>query len=221
MLYYNNNTTELIDITASMVTGFDNTYVSESSKVLTITYNHFTTTLSYTIAEVKVVELTLTQNFKNEYYVGESIVLTGGLLTATYNNDTVEENIVVTAQMISNFDTNSAGEKTMTITYKTFSITYDYTVIPIELESIELTTLPTKTVYTYSSNETLDLTGAVITFYYSDGTTETRNPATNDFRVSGFSTAFTGEYTITIKLRYTDFQVTFTYTVVEAPAASE
>ena len=219
LLTYNNGTTEIIDITASMVSNFNNAYVDGTQKSLTITYNHLTVTLNYTIKEVTVVSLTLTNNFKNTYNVGDSINVDGGLLTATYNTDLVEENIVVTGSMIAGFDTATAGDKTMTITYKNFTIEYNYTVVGVELVSIELTTNPTKTTYYLGdADSALDLSGGIITLHYSDGSTKTMSTTDSQIRASGFSTYSVGEKTITLSLKKTTFKVTYNYTVVEAPA---
>lgn len=221
LLTYNNGTTEIIDITTSMVSNFNNSYVDDTQKSLTITYNHITVTLNYTIKEVKVVSLTLTNTFKNQYNVGDSINVDGGLLTATYNTGLVEENIVVTGSMIANFDPSTAGEKTMTITYNNFTIEYSYTIVGIELVSVELTTNPTKTTYYLGdADSALDLSGGVITLTYSDGSTSTISTTDSQIRASGFSTHSTGEKTISLKIRINSVlhTVTYKYTVVEAPA---
>lgn len=123
--------------------------------------------------------------------------------------------------MIANFDPSTAGEKTMTITYNNFTIEYSYTIVGIELVSVELTTNPTKTTYYLGdADSALDLSGGVITLTYSDGSTSTISTTDSQIRASGFSTHSTGEKTISLKIRINSVlhTVTYKYTVVEAPA---
>ena len=222
-LHYNNGSSEVIPITLEMTSGFSKNYVSDEEKTLTITYNTRTTSLKYKTLKVAVTSLTLTQGFKTTYFEGDNIDLTGGRLTATYNNGVVQTNIVITDSMIANFDTSEAGSFKMTIKYDNISIEYDYTVVGVELVSIELTTAPTKTTYYVGdSSFNIDWTGAKITLHYSNGTTEVIKPnkiATN-FSITNFSTTEVGENKV-MTLTYTknkSFTITCTYSVVEAPA---
>ena len=222
-LHYNNGSSEVIPITLEMTSGFSKNYVSDEEKTLTITYNTRTTSLKYKTLKVAVTSLTLTQGFKTTYFEGDNIDLTGGRLTATYNNGVVQTNIVITDSMIANFDTSEAGSFKMTIKYDNISIEYDYTVVGVELVSIELTTAPTKTTYYVGdSSFNIDWTGAKITLYYNNGTTEVIKPnkiATN-FSITNFSTTEVGENKV-MTLTYTknkSFTITCTYSVVEAPA---
>lgn len=222
-LIYNNGDTEIIPITNAMVSGFNKQYTGENEKTLSITYWGFTTSLKYKTLKISVTSLTLTNTFKTEYFVDDYIDVTGGKLTATYNNGAIKTDIALTTDMISNFDTTEAGSFEMTIEYDDFQITQAYTVEGIELESIELTSAPTKTTYYVGdSSFNIDWTGAKITLYYSNGTTEVIKPnkiATN-FLISNFSTTEVGENKV-MTLTYTkntSFTITCTYSVVEAPA---
>ena len=216
-VYYNNNTSQVVDITASMVSGFNNTYVNENEKTLTITHLGFTTTIKYKIIRITVTALELTQPFKTEYFEWEEINLTGGLLKATYSNGSVKENIVVTEAMISEFFADTVGTSTMYITYETFTIECKYTIKAIEAISIEVTTQPTKTTYYVGDLlSSLDLTGCVITIYYNNGTSDTISATDLKVTKTGFTTYEAGEKVLTLK--YGKFTTTLTYTVVEQPA---
>lgn len=75
------------------------------------------------------------------------------------------------------------------------------------VSSIAMKTQPTKT--TYSVNDELDVTGAVITATYSDTTTEDVNVTAA--MCSGFDSSTTGEKTVTVT--YESKTTTFTVTV--------
>jgi hypothetical protein len=76
----------------------------------------------------------------------------------------------------------------------------------IILESIAITTSPTKTVY--ARGETLDITGLVVTGTYTDATTKTETVTTEN--VSGYDKDTSGEQTLTVTIggKTTTFQVT-------------
>ncbi len=83
--------------------------------------------------------------------------------------------------------------------------------IPVTLTSISLSTMPTKTQYVQMQDK-LDLTGAVLTLTYSDGSTKTVSVAANT--VTGFSNATLGEVTLTIT--YEGKTTTFQVTIIKA-----
>ncbi len=110
---------------------------------------------------------------KTAYYVGDELDLTGASITATYNNgDTAD----VTEQCTFTPEDGaflSADDTTVTASFTdgevTKTATASITVTPIALSSIAFTANPTKT--SYQDNETLDLTGAVVTATYNNGDT--------------------------------------------------
>lgn len=72
-------------------------------------------------------------------------------------------------------------------------------------DSIDITTEPTKTSYTYGDN--LDLSGMVVKAYYSDKTSKT----ITDYTVSGYDPTKVGKQTVTV--HYLDMTDTFDVTV--------
>ena len=71
--------------------------------------------------------LALTTDFKNEYIIGESLEVAGGILT--YTDETGKETyIAVEADMITGFSTEVVGERNMVITYSDLTILYPYSV---------------------------------------------------------------------------------------------
>lgn len=64
----------------------------------------------------------------NTYTVGGTLDVTGGKITVTYSDSTTAD-IDMTSDMISGFDTSSAGKKTATVTYSGQTVTFPYLVI--------------------------------------------------------------------------------------------
>lgn len=70
--------------------------------------------------------ITLHTSFKTEYYMGESLDLTGGILDYTVGTNT--SNIAITSDMISGFTSQAPGTRQLAITYRNFTCTIPYTV---------------------------------------------------------------------------------------------
>lgn len=109
---YEDGTSESIDITAEMLSGFDTS--TPGTKQVTVTYEGVSVTVEIVVeapaspAPEGSLELVEWQMI---YLVGEA--LAGNLTIRTQSG----ELIPVTAAMISGFDTSTAGEKTVRITY--------------------------------------------------------------------------------------------------------
>ena len=96
---------------------------------------------------------------------------------------------------MSGFDSSTAGEKTITVTYQdkttAFTVNVKEAAPVVTLESITVSG-PTKT--EYEIGDELDLTGLVVTAHYSTGDEAT----VTGYEVSGFDSSTTGEKTITV-----------------------
>lgn len=125
---------------------------------------------------------------KTNYFIGEPLDVTGGKVTVTRQTGP-DEIIDLTANMVTGFDSETAGTKTLTITYQEKTTTFDVTVSEVTLTKIEWKAEPTKK--SYSVGESLDVTGGVITATYSDNSTKDIT-VTADM-VSGFSSAAVAE----------------------------
>ena len=68
-------------------------------------------------------------NLITEYYMGEDLILEGASVRFYEDKDSKEyETIPLTREMVTGFSTDTAGSRTMTITYKTYTTKLDYTV---------------------------------------------------------------------------------------------
>ena len=168
----------------------------------------------YTVEEGAVeltgIEIT-TAPTKTNYYVGDTFVADGLVVTAKYNNNTSEPVTDYTtdaAEVLS-----AAGEdKDVTVTYQEKTATFKVNVTAVALESIAVTTLPTKT--TYTVGEEIDLTGIRITATNNNGSTfEVTEGYTTDAEAVLATAGANKDVTVT----YQEKTATFTVTVNEAP----
>ena len=151
---------------------------------------------------------------KTTYYLNETLDLTGLEVTAYYTAGKAAE--VVTAYQVFGFDSsvvNPALDVTVKYVDKTATFTVSVEEEVVVLQSIRVTTLPTKT--TYYVNESFSQAGMVVTAYYSNGTNRVVSPT--GMSVPPFFDP--GEKTITIMYNEGDNwkQDSFTVTVLPLP----
>ena len=144
---------------------------------------------------------------KVEYRYNEELDLAGAKINLVKENGDKTE-VDVTAEMVSGYNKQTLGEQTVTVTYLTFTTTFQVTVVDY-ITGITLKSAPTKVVY--EQGDELALAGAVITVTKASGATEDVN--VNATMVTGYNNAQLGEQTLTVT--YQGFTATFTVTVNE------
>ena len=199
-LTYNDKSTEVIDMTASGVTtsGFSNSTVGE--KTITVTYGGKSTTFKVNVVAKSLSSIKVSTNPTKTTYIQnyETLNLTGGKITLTYNDKTTEvKDMTASGVTTSGFSNSTVGEKTITVTYGGKSTTFKVNVVAKSLSSIKVSTNPTKTSY-IQNYETLNLTGGKITLTYNDKSTEVKDMTASGVTTSGFSNSTVGEKTITV-----------------------
>ncbi|MCR5637211.1 MAG: bacterial Ig-like domain-containing protein [Clostridiales bacterium] len=172
------------------LSGFDSGAAGE--KTVTVTYWGKTAEFKVAVKDNPLIKLLITeQPEKTEYYIGEKLDATGLKLEAEYENGTKEA--LTEGFELSEFDSSTAGEKTIAVTYKGKTVEFTVTVKSNKLTALTIVEQPEKTVY-YIGEE-LDLTGLKLKAEYEDGTEKT---ITEGFETSGFDTKTEGEQTITV-----------------------
>jgi uncharacterized repeat protein (TIGR02543 family) len=143
------------------------------------------------------------QPAKTKYAPGETLDLTGLVVTATYS-DTTTGTVTVTLENITGFDPDTEGEQTLTITYGGTTTTFIVTVIGVS--KIEVTAQPSKT--RFAIGEPLDITGLEVTATYNDNSTGI--VMLTPEHITGFNPNLEGEQTLTITYggKTTTFKVT-------------
>lgn len=194
--YFNNGTSDTVELKTEMVSGFDNTKVG--TQTLTITINGKTTIFDVEIIEKTVVAVSVaTKPTKTEYLEGkDNLDLSGGQLRVTYDNGKsklvsfTDENVTVTG-----FNKNKPGTQTLTVYFEGFTAKFDVTVIAKSVKNILISSLPNALSY-LEGTEKLDVTGGLVKITYNNGTTETV-PMTEDM-VSGFDLNVVGSQVVTV-----------------------
>ena len=166
LVYYMDGTSEYIDITEEMLSGYDMSNAGLQN--VTVTYRN--KEFSYQINVVQrpnLLSLTLlSQPDKTEFVRGTSFDFTGCQVFATYDNG-MNETIDVTPNMVTGININTSGEQTATFEYFGQSVSFNIKVVPVKVTSIEVISLPNKT--TYVEGQTPNYAGLKIKAVYNNG----------------------------------------------------
>lgn len=179
---YNDGTSEVIDASMDMISGYDVNIIGKQT--ITVTYKGKTTTFEVNVKAKSVTKIEVTPPNKLEYIEGQRLDLSGGKVKVFYDNGTSEE-ISLTDDMISGYDTNLVGKQTITVTYKGETTTFDVNVIEKVITKIEMNSLPNKV--NYLVDQKFEINGATIKVYYNDGSEEIVNVNSNMFNLPNMS----------------------------------
>ena len=121
--------------------------------------------------EIQITGISIKTNpSKTSYIKGENLELTGGIITATYEDGTTASvNMTASNVGVSGYNANQTGKQTITISYSNHTATFEVNVFDY-ITSIKVTNKPNKT--EYIQNESLDLTGMTIIATYLSGDTK-------------------------------------------------
>lgn len=203
---YNNGTSaEISDYTISYPD-----MSSAGTKTVTITYDDQTATFDIEVIAISKIEITTLPN-KLEYRKNETLDTTGLVVSTVWTDGSKE---TITDYTLSGFDSTETGEKTITVTYQTFTATFNVTVVA-DTAGIRISHYPNK-VY-YKIGETLDATGLTVAKYRADGT----EVEITGYTVSDLDSSTSGSKTVNVfyteaisstesKTFNTDFQVRVT-----------
>ena len=133
------------------------------TKTITVTSQGQTATFDILVIAIYKIEIT-TLPTKLEYRKGDTLDTTGLVVSTVWTDGSKE---TITDYTLSGFDSTETGEKTITITYQTFTATFNVTVVA-DTAGIRISHYPNK-VY-YKIGETLDTTGLAVAKYRADGT---------------------------------------------------
>ena len=140
---------------------------------------------------------------KTLYYCGDEPNLAGGVIEVLYISGDSEE-LPITPDMIAGFNSAVAGDRTVTVAYEGFTVTFDITVKALELLGITIAAQPLKTEYIIGQQ--LDLAGLVVNASYNNGATV----SVADYEVAEFEAAV-GVNTVVVTFggKSASFTVTF------------
>ena len=154
------------------------------------------------------------------YDIGDTLDLTGLIVTALYSDSSSEAVTSYTTDPADGDTLDAVGTIRVTVTYQgetaAFDVFVNDTEAPVTLTGISITNAPDK--LTYTTGETLDLSGLVVTAVYSDGGTEILTNYTTD-PLDGAELDTAGTQPVTISYTEDDETKTasFNVTVTEPP----
>jgi hypothetical protein len=197
-----------IDITRGMITGFDNS--KPGVNTITVTFGGATTTFDVQIVPVNIESISMAQlPAKTQYLKGQDqLDLTGVTIKVQYSPDATET-VAVTPDMVTGFDNTVTGTRTITVSYKGFTTSFNVDVVSNDADGISMQTMPNKLTY-FKGEGQLDLTGATISVRYNYTGAETVN-VTPDM-ISGFDSNTVGTQHVIVT--YQGFTTSFDVQVV-------
>ncbi len=143
---------------------------------------------------------------KKDYFVGDEFDPAGLQVKAVYT--TGEEDLTAADYQLSGFDSATAGEKTITVTFEAQTATFKVNVAEVVLTGIRIAGNPTKVAY-YQGEE-FDAAGIQVKAVFNNGSE--RDVAAADLAFSGFDGNNPGEQTITVT--YQEKTATFNVNVI-------
>ena len=206
---YDNGTTETLNVTEDMVTGFDNSKVGVNT--ITISYQGKSCDVNLRIVEKSITKIEIAKLPNMLSYVKDYGILdvTGGKIKVKFDDNT-ETLVDMTKEMVTGFDNTNIGTQTLVVEYANNRTEYEVEVIDAVITKIVMQALPTKTTY-IQNYETLDLTGAKLAITFNDSITNTINVL--EEMVSGFDNTKVGQNTITV--RYAEKEATFNVEIIK------
>jgi hypothetical protein len=124
---YSDNTTRQETVSLANVSGYNAS--TPGQQTLTVTINGKTAAFTVTVDAITLsgIEITALPGTIT-YDIGDELDLSGLAVTAVYS-DGSGETVPITADNISGFDSSTAGEKTLTVTYGGKTVTFTVTVV--------------------------------------------------------------------------------------------
>ncbi|MBP3686646.1 MAG: bacterial Ig-like domain-containing protein, partial [Clostridia bacterium] len=207
-LTYDDESTEEIDLSEAVVTGFDDTQVGPQT--LTVTYEGKTCTFDVTVVAKSITGISVDRlPAKLTYLEGDELDLTGGQIEVAYNNDTYDYQRMLNVT-VTGYDKNAVGPQTLTVTYEGFTCTFEVDVIAKEITSIMTLTPPTKALY-LEGKDALDLAGGTFRVFYNNNTSDDLPMTEAD--VTGFDNTVPGDCVVTVT--YQGFTTQFSVYIME------
>ena len=189
-----------------VLSGFDSATPGE--KTVTVTYEGKTATFKVNVIAVVAESIAITSEpTKKDYFVGDQFDPAGLAVKATFNNGS-EATLAANDYQLSGFDSTTAGEKTITVTYAGKTATFKVNVQAIVLARIEVVAEPTKT--TYYQDEEFDAAGLQVKAVMNNGSEEVL--AADAYALTGFDSSKGGVNTVTVT--YQEKTATFNLTII-------
>lgn len=157
-------------------------------KTVNVAYETQSTTFDIVVIEIIKIEITALPT-KVEYSKGDTLDTSGMLISTVWTDGSKE--VLTDGYTVSDLDSSEAGEKTITVTYQSFTAMFTVEVVP-DAVGIRISHYPNK-IY-YRIGESFDPTGLTVAAVRQDGTEK----EITDYDISGFDSSKAGTKTITV-----------------------
>lgn len=180
-----------LPLSVEMITGYDPNRLG--SQTLTVTYKEFTVSFDIQVSKKPTATKMLLKSMptNSKYVQGTKFDLSGSAISVIYDNGETKV-VAITDSMISGGDIYTIGKQELIISYEGLNLYIPVEVIPLEVEKIELTSLPLK--LDYLEGEKFDATGIILTAHYNNGEDVV---VSEGYTITGYSSE-PGVHTITI-----------------------
>lgn len=162
-------------------------------KTVNVAYETQSTTFDIVVIEIIKIEITALPT-KVEYSKGDTLDTSGMLISTVWTDGSKE--VLTNGYTVSDLDSSEAGEKTITVTYQSFTAMFTVEVVP-DTVGIRISHYPNK-IY-YRIGESFDPTGLTVAAVRQDGTEK----EITDYDISGFDSSTAGSKTITVSYNVT------------------
>ncbi|MFI3228899.1 MAG: bacterial Ig-like domain-containing protein [Bacillota bacterium] len=213
---YGDGSEAVIALDSSMISTFDNSKLG--NQILTITYNSTKISFVVTVIRPDIEEINFVAPTKTDYVLEQNFSTEGGYFEIIYVDGTTE-NVALTADMCSGYDIYTMGEQTVTAILTGYSVvgtsTFTINVDNKSITSIEVNTVPTKSIYYLGdTTDLLDLTGGVIRINYDNGYNDKVSMLDTDgnlysgLTITAWDTSVTSNYSY-VTIEYKGFTTKF------------
>ena len=201
---YSDGSRSPISMTNSNIvaTGFNSSVVGKNTITLRLVEGSVSATASFNvdIVSMQIVDAHVAKlPVKRSYLKGkENLDLTGGILAMDYDDGTYSL-VAMTNKDVraSGFNNSTTGIQEVNVSYLGRSASFTVNVIDATVESISVSTLPTKIIYE-KGREQLDLTGGELEVHDSAGNTSYVSLTNSNVRVTDFDNSEVGEKTLVV-----------------------
>ena len=195
------------------VSGFNNKILGIN--VILVEYEKQSLEFTVEIIEKKVEKIKIsTLPTKTNYIIAlEDLDLTGGIITAVYEDGTLDYISLTNDDVIvSGFDNGINGSNELMVQYRNVTTSFFVNIVDKKISGISISRKPTKLSY-IQNKEKLDLTSGIITISYDDGTTDEMSLTNPNILVSGFDN--TKEGNNNIEITYADHKANFSVQIIK------
>lgn len=198
---YGDGTTEVLDVTADMVTGFNNSVVGVQT--LTVCYEEKKVNFDIEVypKSLKAIRVS-TLPLKLTYVQGQPLEFDGGVLELLYDNDQTEKKALTVAEM--HIDPNALGITPVTVSYGGVITSYDVTVNEQVITGLQVIA-PQKVNYYQGDN--LDLSGCKLIVAYESDDKYSEEVVVSSDMISGYDMNTPGLQTVVVG--YNGYSATF------------